>query len=112
MGVFSCPKTQVNIIYIYMRTTMNNFISEIVNNNDLMLANEFRFTYCAKTLWVANYIKIITFTPEKIVLKIKGDLFMVEGEKLKISTMEKHSIIVNGNITLLYFGSSKPGKQV
>lgn len=82
---------------------MDNFLKEIVNNDELMLDKEFRIQYCAKTIWIVNYIKIMTFNPDKIILKIKGNMFAVEGKNLKIVTMEKHAMVVNGEICAMYF---------
>ncbi len=55
-----------------------------------------------KVLYVQNYLKLLVYNKNQIVLKIKSNEINVEGESLKILELESNSILIKGNIFKVY----------
>ena len=51
-----------------------------------------------KMIYVSNYIKILDYSTEKLVLKVHKDFIEIKGENLFISQINKHEIIIKGTI--------------
>ena len=49
-------------------------------------------------VYVSNYIKILSFTDQIVVLKVKGNELNIEGENLTIKSLCSNEIIVKGRV--------------
>lgn len=89
---------------------MNNFIQEISDivklpfneiNKDfkiIMLSN--------KVLYVCNYIKILDYSCEKLVLKVHKNYLEISGNGLYISQINRNEIVIKGVINSYSFGGN------
>ena len=81
---------------------MDNFIKEISDIvklpfNEIM--KDFKLMMLSnKTIYISNFIKILDYSDEKLVLKVNRNVLEVVGKDLYISQMNKNEIIVKGNI--------------
>ncbi len=67
-----------------------------INNN---VINEFKATMVGfKAIMLQNYIKVLSYSKEKIVIKCKNDFVTIEGENFSIKEMGKTDIIITGII--------------
>ncbi len=55
---------------------------------------------------VNNYVKILTYTKEKVVLKLKNDELVVEGTDICIKQLDKSDICLSGNIVRVYYSGA------
>ena len=63
------------------------------------LVGEFKLTLIGtRALFIQNYIKILNYSSNKIVFKIKNDILTVVGENFEIKEMGKQEIIVVGTV--------------
>ena len=58
-------------------------------------------------LYVSNFIKILSYDNENLALKIKENIFNVEGVKLSIQRLSGKEIIVKGHINRTYLSKEK-----
>lgn len=89
---------------------MSIFVDEVAKVVGLPL-NEIQSDYKltnvgGKVVRVSGYQKIILYTKEKLVLKVKGDTLNVEGKNMVICEMEGKEIEIAGLIQKTYLGSS------
>lgn len=77
---------------------MSEFLSELIGENEITALKELRVVWCKDTLWVTNYIKIVSFLPEKIVLKIRNNQLILDGIGLKIDSMSPKEIVIRGRV--------------
>lgn len=75
---------------------MSGFISELVGDN--VALSDFRVMWCGNTIWVTNYIKLLTYTDEHVVLKIKGNLLNITGVGMKVICLEPRELTIRGKI--------------
>lgn len=75
-------------------------VNEIFNSLDLSItSNEYRYyNLGGKAVYIENFIKIITFSKEEIILKLKKGMFKVTGSELKIVELNKGSMLISGSI--------------
>ncbi len=75
-------------------------VNEIFNSLDLSItSNEYRYyNLGGKAVYIENFIKIITFSKEEIILKLKKGMFKVTGFELKIVELNKGSMLISGSI--------------
>lgn len=85
---------------------MINFINEFAKFIDLpfeeVLSDYKYLNVGGKLVCVQNYTKIISYSTEKIVLKVKRSILNIEGENLTIKELEKNNLIVSGKISNIY----------
>ncbi len=78
------------------------FIKELLKYMDAdvsTLVGEFKLTLIGtRALFIQNYIKILNYSSNKIVFKIKNDILTVVGENFEIKEMGKQEIIVVGTV--------------
>lgn len=88
---------------------MSVFVDEVAKVVGLPLneiQNDYKITNVGgKVIRISGYQKIILYTKEKLVLKVKGDTLIVEGKNMIISEMEGKEIAISGNIQRTYLGS-------
>lgn len=89
---------------------MSVFIDEVAKVVGLPL-NEIQSDYKitnvgGKSIRVSGYQKIVLYTKERLVLKIKGDTLNIEGNNMIIQEMEGKEIAIMGNIKRTYLGSA------
>jgi sporulation protein YqfC len=65
--------------------------------NDYKLVN-----VAGKTIYVQNYLKLISYNKEKIVLKVKNNELNIDGKNLTISELSNKNILVKGYIFKSY----------
>lgn len=75
-------------------------VNEIFNSLDLSItSNEYRYyNLGGKAVYIENFTKIIAFSKEEIILKLKKGMFKVTGSKLKIVELNKGSMLISGSI--------------
>lgn len=67
------------------------------------LLGEFKLTLIGlRAITVQNFIKILSYTVNKVVFKIKNDEIVVEGENFKIAEMGVKDVILTGEIYKIY----------
>lgn len=67
------------------------------------LLGEFKLTLIGlRAITVQNFIKILSYTANKVVFKIKNDEVVVEGENFKIAEMGAKDVILTGKIYKIY----------
>ena len=78
------------------------FIKELLKYVDAdvsTLLGEFKLTLIGtRALFVQNYIKILNYSNDKIIFKVKNDIITILGENFKIKEMGKNEIVVVGNV--------------
>lgn len=88
---------------------MSVFVDEVAKVVGLPLneiQNDYKITNVGgKVIRVSGYAKIILYTKEKLVLKVKGDTLTIEGKNMIISEMEGKEIEITGVIQKTYLGS-------
>ena len=81
---------------------MENYINELYSICKLPLAeinNKFKIVQVGDSIvYISNYLKLIDYGNEKIVLKVKNNLLEICGENLMISQLNKNEIIISGRI--------------
>ena len=75
-------------------------VNEIFNSLDIYItSNEYRYyNIGGKAVYIENFIKIIAFSKEEIILKFKKGMFKVTGSELKIVELNKGSMLISGSI--------------
>ena len=86
---------------------MINYVSEMAEELGISIndtKNYITFSSIGgKILVINNYLKIITYSTSKVVLKAKDNVLNIEGENIVIKELNKNSICLVGNIINLYF---------
>ena len=81
---------------------MENYINEIINVCKLPFSevcNDFKVIQIGtKSIYICNYLKIIGYSIERIVLKVKRGILEIIGSDLYIYQINKSEIIIKGNI--------------
>jgi len=88
---------------------MSGFISELVGDKERL--NDFRVMWCGQTIWITNYIKLLTYTSEHVVLKIKGNLLNVTGVDMKVTCLEPRELTIKGKIDSVYLEKPNSGES-
>ena len=88
---------------------MNNFIEELSNIVKLPfneISKDFKIICVSnKILYISNFIKILDYTNEKIIIKVKKNQNVeVFGCDLCIGQINKKELVIKGNIENLDFG--------
>lgn len=63
-----------------------------------------------KTIYVQNYIKLLVYNTENIVLKVKNNELNICGNNLKITELGLKDIIINGNIYKTFLSKNEVQK--
>ncbi len=80
-----------------------NEIKKHVDEDMLTLFNEFKLNLIGtKVVCVQNFIKILNFSNEKIVFKIKNNEVIIEGKDFNIAEMGTKDVVITGNINKIY----------
>lgn len=64
-----------------------------------------------KVIYVQNYIKLLTYNQEQIVLKIKNNELVIDGKDLKIAELGEKNILVKGHINKSYLSKESIGNE-
>ena len=95
--------------YIIVGDYMNNLIEEIVDCVKLPfneIVNDTKIIMLSnKVFYVSNYKKILSYSNEKLSLKISNDFIEFQGDNFIISQINKSEIIIRGKIKSFHFGS-------
>lgn len=87
---------------------MNNYIKELADICGLPFGEIVKDTKVIavgmKILYISNYKKIISYSSDKIDLKVKKDVVHILGENLIIKQMDKGEIIISGKINSFSVG--------
>lgn len=79
-------------------------IKKHIDSDMLTLLGEFKVELIGNSVIAAqNFTKIITYSVEQIVFKIKGNEVIVVGENLKIAELGPHDVMVHGKIKNISF---------
>jgi sporulation protein YqfC len=81
---------------------MDNYISEIINICKLPfeeVSKDYKVVILGgKSIYVTNYKKIIDYSSNKVVLKIKNNTLEIAGDSLEINQINKGEILISGKI--------------
>ena len=92
----------------YKRVCMNNFFKEIVGIAKLPfneILKDFKVIMISnKVIYVSNYIKILDYSTEKVVLKVHNNILEIQGDNLFISQINKSEIVIKGIIDAYFLG--------
>ena len=87
---------------------MENYISEIASICKLPfkeIIDDFKIIQIgSRMIHVSNYKKIITYTTEQVILKIKKNTLEINGSELVLAMINKCEIIIKGNINSIALG--------
>ena len=75
----------------------------IKNLTNFLLDQDYYIDIYQNCLHVYYYEKLVTLQDNLIELKLKEFKLLIEGEKLTISTMDNHEILIKGLITSMRF---------
>ncbi len=97
-------------IHILLGVYMLDYISEIMQSASLSvgdLKNNNTFTVIgAKAVVVNNYNKILTYSSDRVVLKVSSDELVIEGHDIGIRELSRTDIILSGNIAHIYYAGA------
>ena len=74
-----------------MKGYIDEFGDDIVKD-----AGTLKVVWNGDSIWITNFIKIIKYGNEDIVLKIKDNNLIIMGESIKIMLMDKNEIVLKG----------------
>lgn len=87
---------------------MDNYIEEIINVTKLPfneISKDIKVIMVSnKVLYIANFIKILDYSKERLVLKIHKNTLEISGIDMSISLINKREIIIKGQILNVGFG--------
>ena len=69
--------------------------------NDYISDREYKIIIKENTLNIINYDEIIDFSLQKVSVKIKNKILVIEGTNLVISKMLEQEVLITGNIALV-----------
>ncbi len=74
-------------------------LNEVVDNLNLELSNNYKYyNFGGKVVYIENFVRILTFNKEEIILKLKKGMFKVLGINLIIEELNKNSLLIKGEI--------------
>lgn len=73
--------------------------------NDYINDNSFKINYYNNSLNVKNYLKIIDFNNQKIIIKHELGKIIIDGNNLIINKMFENEILITGNINSIIFNN-------
>ncbi len=87
---------------------MDNYIKELVGICKLPfneIGRDFKLIQLGnKIIYVSNFIKIIDYSAEKLVLKVTKNTLEITGTDLYISMINKKEIVIKGNLIAFSLG--------
>lgn len=87
---------------------MDNYLDELISVAKLPyneICNDIKIIMVGnKVIYVCNFIKILDYSTEKLVIKIPKNTLEILGEELYISQINKGEIIIKGKINSCSFG--------
>ena len=94
---------------------MDNYFNEIIEvvklpfneiNKDtkIMLVSN-------KALYISNYIKILDYSTERIVVKVYKNILEILGENISISQINKGEMIIKGTLNVIQYSEGKNEKN-
>ncbi|MBE5735040.1 MAG: hypothetical protein E7361_01130 [Clostridiales bacterium] len=89
---------------------MLDYIGEIISSATLPIDDINKVTSFTaiggKAIVINNYKKILTYSKDRIVLKLSNDELVVEGRELSIRQLSKSDISLSGNIVHIYYAGA------
>lgn len=90
----------------FKEISMFNFIDEISKIADLPLnevTNSYKLVFVGgNVLYISNYKKILTITPDFIAIKVKSNVLNIEGINFSIKQLSRGELILMGKINKIY----------
>ena len=81
---------------------MENYIKEVINICRLPfdeISRDYKVIMLGgKAIYICNYKKIIDYSSNKVVLKIKNNTLEISGDVLEINQINKGEIVISGKI--------------
>lgn len=68
---------------------------------DYLYDNEYKIIVKKNQVYIVNYDEIIDFSLNKISVKYRNKIFVIEGTNMVISKMLDNEILITGNISSL-----------
>lgn len=84
---------------------MVGYINELLGMKNL---DSYKIVWGDEVIWIANYIKIIEYSKERVKLKVKNNVLIIEGCDISIDMLEKKELMLKGKINNVYL--EKPFK--
>lgn len=80
-----------------------NELKEVIglNSKEIFKAYKVAFIEGGGVL-ISNFIKILTYSPNLIVLKVRNNVLNIEGVGFEITELSKDEIIAKGSINKIY----------
>lgn len=75
-------------------------VNEVFRGLDIVITNnDYRYyNLGGKAVYIENFVRINTFSQEKIILKLKKGMIKVVGKELVIEELNKGSLLIKGCI--------------
>ncbi|MBR4745645.1 MAG: YabP/YqfC family sporulation protein [Clostridia bacterium] len=75
-------------------------------------ADKFKIIMLSNSVvYVSGFLKILSYSDELIVLKVKSDELNIEGKKMNIKSLDKEEIIIKGNITKFFLSKGENSEK-
>lgn len=87
------------------------FLDELSKITGLPISETFKdykiINVGGKVIYIQNYLKLLTYNQEEIVLKIKNNELIIEGKDLKIAELGEKNILIKGQINKSYLAKEE-----
>lgn len=64
-----------------------------------------------KVLYVSNYIKILDYSTERIVVKVYKNILEILGQNISISQINKREMIIKGTLNVIQYSEGNNEKN-
>ena len=79
-------------------------ISELVNSDVKVLLGQVKVTMLgAQVVCIQNFIKLVSYSPNEVVFKVKNNEFVVAGVELDIAELGTKEVVIKGKINRMYY---------
>ena len=66
--------------------------------NNALSNNDYYVCLYEKHLYIYNYIEIVTFNNDLIIIKLPNNNLKIKGKEMLIKKMHKHELLIEGQI--------------
>lgn len=94
---------------------MFNYLDELYELSDCKASDfidKFKLIMLSNSvIYVSGFLKVLSYSSELIVLKVKSDELNIEGKNMDIKSLDKGEIIVKGNVVKIYMSKGENGEK-
>ncbi|MBP5651312.1 MAG: YabP/YqfC family sporulation protein [Clostridia bacterium] len=62
-------------------------------------------------LYISGFLKVLSYSDELVVLKVKNDEIYIEGKNMDIKSLDKGEIIIKGNVVKIYMSKGENSEK-